>query len=87
MRRDRYAGGRPDLPSAPEVCAGCGVADWTVSLTDPDGQTFHVACAPGGFADRGGRVESLAARSCSPTSKRDEDLLIAEINGGHDANR
>ena len=32
------------LPSAPAVCAICGRADWTVSLTDTDGRKLHVAC-------------------------------------------
>ncbi|MBS0122524.1 hypothetical protein [Thetidibacter halocola] len=30
--------------TAPPTCAACGLADWRVSLTEPDGRKLHVAC-------------------------------------------
>jgi hypothetical protein len=51
----RYARGWPGLPRVPPVCAGCGVADRTVSLTNPDGRTFHVACGMKPNRERNGR--------------------------------
>lgn len=32
------------LPTAPPICAACGVADWRVSLTDTERRRLHVAC-------------------------------------------
>jgi len=34
------------LPVFPATCAVCGRADWRVSLSDLDGRTYHVGCAP-----------------------------------------
>lgn len=46
-------GSRPaHLPSAPSVCAICGDADWTVSLTNADGRKMHVACSKSQTSDR-----------------------------------
>ena len=33
------------LPTEPPTCAVCGVADWRVALTEPDGRRLHVACS------------------------------------------
>ena len=33
------------LPTRPNTCAVCGVADWHVSMTEKDGSTVHVACS------------------------------------------
>ena len=32
------------LPTEPNTCAVCGVADWRVSLTVMDGRNMHVGC-------------------------------------------
>ena len=48
-----------NLPAAPPVCAVCGVADWTVSLTEPDGRRLHVACS--GLMDPDGVARSPEA--------------------------
>lgn len=46
-------GARPaHLPIAPSICAICGDADWTVSLTDMDGRRMHVACWKSQTLDR-----------------------------------
>ncbi len=34
------------LPTAPRTCAVCGVADWQVSVKEPDGRFAHVLCLP-----------------------------------------
>ena len=36
--------GRKGLPMFPPICAGCGLADWQVSVTEPDGTRLHVPC-------------------------------------------
>ena len=33
------------LPTQPNTCAVCGVADWHVSMTERDGSSVHVACS------------------------------------------
>lgn len=30
--------------NTPPTCAFCGVSDWTVNLTEPDGRKLHVHC-------------------------------------------
>lgn len=42
--RETHGGKQTALPSTPDVCAVCGIADWTVSLTEPDGRKLHVKC-------------------------------------------
>jgi len=37
----------PHLPRQPPTCAACGLTDWTVSVTEPDGRKLHVACWKG----------------------------------------
>ena len=45
--------GKPDAPMVstaahlvwhPPTCAACGLSDWTVSVTEPDGRKLHVQC-------------------------------------------